>query len=564
MTQMETTGIRAALTPRTLLLATCAAITVKIVILFVLAVNTRFVMDEFWQFGQSKYLFNGFFETIWPAKAVGYAVFYEPSHWLGWDAQSMLLFGRLQTALLGCGTIALIYAIARSMDESRLRALVTILVLLCFSTFMERIFRTRSEPLALFFAAAALYAAVGWGGSRSRHLLIAGVLSGLAFLATQKAAYFNLALGLALSADALLAGSLRLALKRGLLLVAGWTLPIILYCIAFGGADALVIARNLVLGPVEVATRGSGDYGGLWQFILQTLLRNAPQYLVCFAGLALALRHLRELSPERRIALVFTVVMCLLVFLHNQPWPYVFIMVVPFLALWAPTFGDSYGTTAERRRFLMIGVALLFAASSWRNYHYLAHDNEPQRTLVTEVEHLLDPTETYFDGIGMLPNRYESTRLWMDQKRVNVTLEEGSNSVLMRSLLERPPKVLILTYRIGKVASLVLPVLKDRYVKIAPNILVTGQRLTAGTTTRFQTPVAGTYALYDVNGKPMSGQLDIDGTLLSPPFDMTAGPKNITLQAETGDAFLLPAGLTPLRFAPEAPDLSLFDGVYGY
>ena len=45
-----------------------ALIAVKIGILFVLASNSRFVMDEFVQFGWAKYLSHGLFETIWPAK----------------------------------------------------------------------------------------------------------------------------------------------------------------------------------------------------------------------------------------------------------------------------------------------------------------------------------------------------------------------------------------------------------------------------------------------------------------------------------------------------------------
>ena len=50
-------------------------IALKIIFLFALAYRSRFVMDEFGQVGYAKYLGNGLFDTIQPAKAVGFTVF---------------------------------------------------------------------------------------------------------------------------------------------------------------------------------------------------------------------------------------------------------------------------------------------------------------------------------------------------------------------------------------------------------------------------------------------------------------------------------------------------------
>ena len=106
-------------------------------------------------------------------------------------------------ALLACGTLATVYGLARSLGESRVRAALIVLVLLSFSNFIERIFETRGDPLSVFFAAAALLVAAR-ARDRSWRVVAAGVLSGLAFLATQKAVYFNFALGVALVGDATL------------------------------------------------------------------------------------------------------------------------------------------------------------------------------------------------------------------------------------------------------------------------------------------------------------------------------------------------------------------------
>ncbi|TGT34736.1 hypothetical protein, partial [Mesorhizobium sp. M8A.F.Ca.ET.167.01.1.1] len=88
---------------------------------------------------------------------------------------------------------------------------------------MERVFRTIAEPLALFFAVAALLAVLRARELGGRQLVAAGILSGLSFLATQKSVYFNVALGLGLVADAALARRYAAGVARGAWLVLGWT-----------------------------------------------------------------------------------------------------------------------------------------------------------------------------------------------------------------------------------------------------------------------------------------------------------------------------------------------------
>ena len=111
---------------RKIVFASGLLIAVKVIVLFVLAWNSRFVMDEFAQLGWAKYLGHGLLETIWPAKAAGATAFYKLAHLSGWDAQSILLIGRMQTALLGCATLAMLYGCARALGESRVRALAIV------------------------------------------------------------------------------------------------------------------------------------------------------------------------------------------------------------------------------------------------------------------------------------------------------------------------------------------------------------------------------------------------------------------------------------------------------
>ncbi|MEO1493893.1 MAG: hypothetical protein AAFV19_17205 [Pseudomonadota bacterium] len=504
------------------------------------------MMDEFWQFGQSKHLFDEFFHTKWPGKAVGYAVFYKLSHWAGWDAQSMLLIGRLQTALLTCGLLVIIYRIARSMDEPAVFAVLVVLVMLCFSTFIERSFRLRSEPLAVFFAAAALWACVSREVLPWHRIVLAGVLCGLSVLATQKAAYFCLALGVALVASALADRSLRGACQHGALLVLGWALPIVIYCVAFRPDNPLLVAENLVRGPVEVAVSGHQFYSDLRVFVTQTVMRNLPLYALCGLGLAVSLWRWSKLTTRQRITAVFTLIVSALVFSHTQPWPYVFIMAIPFLALWALVPLRLLANRPVLKSLSLAFGIVVVATSFVRNGTYLSHDNSHQVALMRQVEELLDTGETYFDGSGMLPNRRQSVEHWLDARWVWRTTSEGSNSKVYRDLAASPPKVLIDSYRLSAVSDALGPVLKDRYIGIAPNIRIVGRKIHPEHSTVFDVPVAGAYRLYDEAGAPQTDALEIDGKLQIPPFQLQPGKTTVLLEAPA-PMYLLPDNLP---FAP--------------
>lgn len=539
-----------------------ALLIAKLAVLFVLAWNRRFVMDEFEQLGWAKYLGHGFFDTIWPAKAVGFQLFILPAHLIGWDAASILHIGRMQTALLACATLAIVYATARALGESRLGAALILLILLSFSNFMERIFETRAEPLAVFFGAAALLVALR-AGARNWGIVAAGVLSGLAFLSTQKALYLDVALGLALAGDAVLQRRFRQGFARGALLVLGWLLPVALYCVVFGGSDPLAVARNLVFGPVGVASSATAaEYGGLRHFVIQTVVRNAVLYGFCFAGIALALLRFRNLGERARIALVFSIVITLLVFAHNQPWPYVFVMALPFLALWAVRPIDAIACNPLLLGGSLAVLAIAIAGSFARNIGYLQIDNHRQLALVSRVERLMGPEDVYFDGVGMLPNRPEPSTLWLDRHTVLETLRQRDASEAHRIFANAPPKLIIWTYRTDAVAPVVAPLIRESYVHVAPNIWLAGARLRRGEATMFKVPIAGRYSLYDASGRPAEATVNVNGSAVPLPLHLPNGPITMALTSGPAEALLLPVGTYAGQLNRGADDKSLFDGVY--
>lgn len=537
-------------------------LTLKLAILFLLAWNSRFVMDEFVQFGWAKYLSNGLFETIWPTKAVGYAIFFSLAHSVGWDAQSMLLAGRMETALLACGTLAVVYVSSRAIGESKARSGLIVLILLCFSNFIERIFETRAEPVAVFFGSAALLVVLRARDQRLR-IFVAGVLSGLAFLSTQKAVYFNLALGLALIGDATLERHYVRGIARGFWLVLGWSVPVTAYCFAFGRDHPLAVAQTVFFGPFEaLSPQIATGYGGLRKFVVQTLERNALLYPFCFGGMILSLVQIRRLDTSSRLALIFSVIVTALVFAHDQPWPYVFVMALPFMALWALKPFDALADHDTMRRAAagLLGVAI--AASFVGNILYLRRDNHDQLEIVVRAESLLGPSDVYFDAVGMLPNRREPSTLWLDRQAVQATLREGRQSNAFKTLAESPPKLIIWSYRMDAIEPVIAPLIRDSYVQVAPNIRLAGHRLTAGEPTRFIVPVAARYRLYDEAGRPIEGQLEVDGTLVSAPVSLTRGAKLVNLKGVPPRALLLPEGSYAGRFKAGADNAALFAGVY--
>lgn len=547
---------------RGLWLGLLALIAVKLALLFIFAQNSRFVMDEFVQLGWAKYLGNGLFDTVWHPKAVGYVLFYKLAHLIGWNASSILLAGRIQTTLLAFGTLALVYGSARALGNDRLRSLAIVLVLLSFSNFIERIFRTIAEPLSVFFATASLFVMLRGRADDRRTLVAAGVLGGLSFLATQKAIYFNVALGVALLADAAMQRRYRDGILRGLWLVLGWVLPAIAYCFLFGGSDPLPIAKYLFLGPVETATTAQQAYTNLRIYVWQTLQLNALLYIFCFAGMGLALSRITSMGEPKRIALIFTIIITALVFAHNQPWPYVFIMALPFMALWALAPLDRI---AGNRLYLLTAWAVLgiaVATSFARNISYLGVDNADQLELVARSEPLVGPNEKYFDGIGMLPNRMEPSTLWLDRQFIQRTMRSGEKSEAYRIFANTPPKIILWSYRMDGIDPVVGPLIRNSYVQIAPNLRVAGQRLRLGQPTLFNVPVAGRYALYDAHGAPLRARVEVDGVALDPPVQLDRGAKTIALRTGPHPALLLPEGSYGGLIAPGGDNEELFAAVY--
>lgn len=538
-----------------------ATIIAKIVMLLVLAVNTRFVMDEFWHFAQANYVFNGFFETIWPKKAIGYAVFYKIAHLIGWDAESMLIAGRLLNAMVSFLLLWVVMATTRILGWSRSQALVAGLMLLCFSTFIERTFRLRSEPLAILFAATALLIVMRGSADRAWRLLVAGLFCGLAFITTQKSVYFNVALGTGLVVDAFAVLSLRHALKRSALLLLGWAIVIAGYGLIFGGFNPQPVLHLLFFGPLDVAINGDSYYSGLQEFVWQTLTRNAGLYALCGAGIILTLSRLPVLGSGARIHLVNTVVISALVFTHNQPWPYVFTMALPFMVSYVPRVWERLDSKPILHALLL---AVIVVPSFVRNVEYLALGNSEQLRVAALAENLLKPEDTYFDGTGMVPSRKMSPRVWLDAKGVDDVLAVGQDSEVVRVLHEDPPELIIESYRTTALAPLLKDWLSESYVRIADNVLVEGATVPPGETVKLTVLQRRSFTAIQFGTGETQNSLQINGIETSLPVELEPGIYRFGGRHAGSPMIVVPVDKAELPAGAVFQQKNLFSGIYKF
>jgi hypothetical protein len=493
-------------------------LTVKIALLFVMAITCLFSADEFFQAGQAREIADGYYRNVWPIKSVLYAYYYRLALWLTASSDAFMLAARVQTALLAVATLGLSYRIARTLGYSRIQALLVPCCALAFSNFMERSFEVRAEPLALAFGALALSVAVSTLHSRRALVLgmfAAGACCGLAFVSTQKAIWFALALGIAVTGDSLLRRRLREAIGFGALLLAGWAVVILAYAVAFRGTQFYLVLQDLFAGPASFRTHARGLYPwAQWmsQYIVQTLWRNAAAYGVCGAGLVLAAARLRTAASPLRVAWLFSVVLAALVFSHDQPWPYIYPLVIPFLSLWSVELFSLSQRFPSWGQVAPVAALALFLFSIGRNLDHLQYDNNVQLETSRRAEQYLGPRDSYCDGVGMVPTHRLAGRAWWDRIELALIEADVRNRSLARidKIFADQPKLWILNWRMDRMWPIMAPFIMRSYVPVYDNIVLSGVQLT-GNSDVFVTRWPGLYAVRDERGVRTQQPIAVDG-----------------------------------------------------
>jgi hypothetical protein len=549
--------------------ALTVAIMAKLALLLVYAYGMRWVMDEFGQGTSGKLLDIGLYTVIDPIKTALPLVASHEALRLGTGVRDVFLWLRAGTTLAALLTVVVTACTAHSLHLRNWRwTLFVVVTLLCFSNFMEQSFRVRSDSYA------ALFSVVGFmclmrPKETVRSVVLSGVMVGCAFLCTQKAIYIVAALGLGhlVRAQSKSAGAhwLTVALAYG----CGATISLVVYAVAFGGLKAPQVLFAMFASPLKVSTHVlSGEmFPGIRRYVLQTLERNWFEYALCAAGVAVTLFRPSQYEPRVRAGALVVVLVTASVFSHPQPWPYVFVLCLPFLVLWAPF---PLHRIHERHRALLIsGACAALSVSAIRNVEVLSHDNRLQFSVAEEVESMLGPTDTYFDGVGMIPTRQIAGAhpwWWWDTPTLAALEQEfeSGSSIHFASVANAPIKVWILNYRLVRMQARLNPLWANGTVRVAPTLLVSGRSMPSGATVRFRNLWRGRYVMVDEMCRPTSEPLVVDGVACETPCLISDGEHEIS-SAASDQRFLLPADVKPTHRLPvDGPVPHLYAEVYDF
>ncbi len=215
-------------------------------------------------------------------------------------------------------------------------------------------------------------------------------------------------------------------------------------------------------------------------------------------------------------------ILCLVALLANPtPFQYNLLHVVPAFAIlalrwsmvWAPRIPIHRGAA-------VVGLVALQGITFLRpTLRHFSYSNDRQVLLMSLAESLTDPAKDYvYDAMGLVASRKSHTPQWMLHSLIMKEYHSGALPGFATTALAKTPAVLIPNYRFSWLASQDIDFIRNHYTVLSGDLLVLGQRLSAGPH-QFQCLHEGRYALSLVQegttppGKPAS--LDWNGTTLS-------------------------------------------------
>jgi hypothetical protein len=129
----------------------------------------------------------------------------------------------------------------------------------------------------------------------------------------------------------------------------------------------------------------------------------------------------------------------------------------------------------------------------------------------------------------------------------------------------KQPKIWILTYRTDKLKQILNPYFNNSYLRIFPNILVSGTRVTISDDTKFINSWYGKYRLFSPEGQPIKGHYSVNGQTTSGNTTIMLGENLIKLEAPYPRAYLLPSDISvPFKITTNMKQIPLFENVYSY
>jgi 4-amino-4-deoxy-L-arabinose transferase-like glycosyltransferase len=326
----------------------------------------------------------------WSVYLNGQPDFDKPPMFVWLEALSMWIFGvtdfaaRFPAALLGFGTILLVFFIARELTTSYWLPVWAMMILFCTQVFLRFSMRAMTDvPFTFFFALALLFYLKGF--KQSRHFLWCGLAISLAIL--MRSFLGAIPLGIMLIH---LVVSGRAHLLRSKYFVAGILLAVALPLVWFLSQWQLHGSRFLALHfsftfdnlPLTNGKHASRFGAGLFQYPRFLLESYWPWLPLMIAGLATAVKKtIRERDSAGSLLVIWVLAVIAPFSLAEFKWLRYILPVFPAFAILAAIPLNQW-ITAYRRPFLLKAayvVLLLGIAAMAANPKYRVRPEELRR-----------------------------------------------------------------------------------------------------------------------------------------------------------------------------------------
>ena len=397
----------------------------------------------------------------------------------GWTA---LLAVKVEMAVAALA--AIIYAaFVLTRDYSRTAVLLGTVLLVTMNTFYERAADFRSDMLTgVTGLVALLYLIRGRPGR-------AGFWCGISLMMSQKAAFYVLATEAALAMAALI--------FRRREQVRDFLLFNVVSAATFGAYLAfwmVVSSPHSVLYNTFVAQQTNAfvtHFANIrWTFWSQTLRRNPLFYATAAAALVFLARRAFERREIRDVLLaVYSFALTALCMWHKQPWPYFFVLLVPFLFVAQVPLLDALCRAAEGRyrRIVFAGVVVAAATSLlFRVPALLSRDSGYQRATFHLGSELLRSGGTYFAGTPIFYNVPQAGGAELNsvdtvQRQVLESLTPGQLMAIVRRFDAQPVKFILFNYRIDALPLLLRQYLVSTFEPYWGGIFIYAPKVRSGT-----------------------------------------------------------------------------------
>lgn len=465
----------------------------------------------------------------------------------GQDSVAAFLAGRKLMWAVGTLLFLMVCAASYRLYGWRL-AIASPVLLLSFSTFLDRGFRIRADLLSTCLATPALLVLI----SPTLGLVplsFAGLMLGLAFMTTQKAAYFVLAFACALTARLLLEhgrGFLKPFLVFGSISAIAFLLPLglySLYMVSVGRFEMFV--DNCFFGALNIGILAD-TYDHTIKYFWQSFERSPQFWILGLIGIAMIfwqlLKQKRDCSPQFLALGVWTLVLVILLARHTVKYPYLYLNLAPCLALCGSL--PLVGIVAAIRSLKMplvsafiailttLALSVLLLLAHGRNWRTMP-SQQAARALMNRVEVITAPQDAVLDGMGLVLSRkralpYSLTIRWAEER------QKGANYPLLEMIRKAQPKVAIQNYRFGHFRPEETYFFNKHFVQDWANVYVVGQVIKhqGGQATHSLDILSDTdYALIKDEGV----EVLLDGTPLGTAVFLRQGQYQLTVTGPAGE-----------------------------